>query len=113
MFGRKLINNITYHILAMMVGWLSIVRLENFLEDWKTYSSHLEFYFIANDVEEPIKQRAILLSVLSVETLPQALSEFTFKDLVAKVTEHYDQKSSWCCIVLSLTVEFITLEIQE
>ena len=40
-------------------------KLEQFhvrQEDWKSYEEHLQQYFVANDIAEAEKQRAILLS---------------------------------------------------
>lgn len=90
---------------------------------WTTwsYSRELEDLFFPPRVllcsqwcRGPVKQRAILLSVSDAETYKlicslvslQALSEFTFKDLVARVTEHYDTKKSTAVHLLSSTAAF-------
>ncbi len=36
------------------------------LEQWTSYTERLEFYFAANDVSSPEKQRAILLSAWAI-----------------------------------------------
>ena len=38
------------------------------VEDWVTYSERLEHYFIANDIEENEKRRAILLSAVGAKS---------------------------------------------
>ena len=38
------------------------------LEDWRSYTKHLQNYFIANDNKSEAKQRAILLSVCGPRT---------------------------------------------
>ena len=71
-------------------------------EDWSTYSERLKFYLEANDVEEPAKQRAVLLSVSGPETfrllssliVPQNPKDKTFKELVDKLSDHYHPKKS-------------------
>ena len=32
-------------------------------ETWATYVERLEFYFIANGIDDPVKKRAVLLTV--------------------------------------------------
>ena len=71
-------------------------------EDWKTYLSRLKFYFIANDVEDPGKQKAILLSVAGPELYKLASSlisplepnQVNFDELVEQLNNHYDPKKS-------------------
>ena len=66
------------------------------------YVECLDFYFAANDVSSNDKKRAILLSVCGVSTYklicslidPDKLNSTLYKDLVAKVKEHYDPKPS-------------------
>ena len=47
-------------------------KLESFHEgqdDWESYEERLQQYFVANDIEDAMKQRAILLGVI-LEHLP-------------------------------------------
>ncbi|XP_058858757.1 uncharacterized protein K02A2.6-like [Acipenser ruthenus] len=71
-------------------------------EDWIQYTERLSQYFIANEIKETEKQRAILLSVCGAKTYsllrslvaPLKPSEKTFAELVAALTEHYNPKPS-------------------
>ena len=66
-------------------------------EDWTAYCERLEQYFLANDVADADKQRAILLSVCGAETYqlirnlvaPGKPTDKTFADLVKLVQEHH------------------------
>ena len=80
----------------------SIGEFDPSKEDWKTYVSRLKFYFIANDVEDPRKQKAILLSVAGPELYKLASSlvsplqphEVDLDELVQQLNKHYDPKKS-------------------
>ena len=37
-------------------------------EEWEDYAERLENYFIANDIKDPVKQRAILLNCVGAST---------------------------------------------
>lgn len=71
-------------------------------EDWTSYIERLKEYFIANDLEEATKQKAILLSVVGAETYqlmrsltaPKKPTEKSFDQLVALVKEHHHPKPS-------------------
>jgi len=71
-------------------------------EDWETYTERLQFYFAANDVKHPEKQRAILLSACGATTYrlirsltaPEKPSDLSFQQLVKLVTDHYNPKLS-------------------
>ena len=68
-------------------------------EDWTSYTEHLEQYFVANDVEDNNKQRAILLSVCGASTYqlirnlatPNKPTEKSFGDIVKD--HHHPQPS--------------------
>ena len=72
------------------------------VEQWQTYSERLEQYFLANDVEAPEKQRAILLSVCGPATYqlirnlaaPQKPSEVSFAGVVKLVQDHFNPTPS-------------------
>ena len=80
----------------------SIGEFDPSKEDWKTYVSRLKFYFIANDVEDPRKQKAILLSVAGPELYKLASSlvsplqphQVDLDELVQQLNKHYDPKKS-------------------
>ena len=65
-------------------------------EDWKSYTERLLQYFTANDIDDAGKRRAILLSSCGATTYrlikdviaPQAPTEVSFDDIVAKMTAH-------------------------
>ena len=69
-------------------------------------------YFMANDVKEDAKQRAILLSICGPNTyqlirnlvVPQKSTEFKFKELVARVQEHFCPRPSVIVEQLSFPV---------
>ena len=71
-------------------------------EDWSTYSTRLEYYFEANDIADPDKKRAILLSTSGIETFklacnlasPRTPRELTYKELVDTIAEHFNPKKS-------------------
>ena len=66
-------------------------------EDWESYVERLEMYFTANDVEDPVKQRAIFLSACGAATYrmvksllaPKKPTEVEFKEIVKQMTAHY------------------------
>ena len=71
-------------------------------EEWVEYAERLENYFIANDLNDPAKRRAILLNGVGPSTyrliktlcLPESPKDFSFSDLVARVTAHFNPKPS-------------------
>ena len=71
-------------------------------ETWVTYVERLEFYFIANGIEDPVKKRAVLLTVSGPTTYklirnlsaPTKPSEKSYDELVALVNSHYTPKPS-------------------
>lgn len=72
-------------------------------EDWISYTERLEFYFVANGIEDPTKRRAILLSVCGSSTYqlirdllsPTKPTDKTFAELVALVQEHQQPAPSF------------------
>ncbi|KAL9985219.1 hypothetical protein ACROYT_G007595, partial [Oculina patagonica] len=71
-------------------------------ESWTQYIERLEQYFLANDVEDAAKQRAILLSVCGSKTYallrdllqPARPAETTFKKIVDTLEKHFSPKPS-------------------
>lgn len=66
-------------------------------EDWTSYSERLQQHFIANDVEDVEKKRAILLSVCGAATYklihslvhPYKPTDKIFDELVELVKNHH------------------------
>ena len=71
-------------------------------EDWIEYVERLELYFLANNVTDPVKKRAILLNAVGpavyrlVKTLaiPRKPTDLEFDEIVEKVKLHYNPKPS-------------------
>ena len=71
-------------------------------EEWIDYAERLEHYFIANNITDVAKKRAILLNAVGASTyrliktlsLPGGPKDFTFEQIVEKVTAHYNPKPS-------------------
>ena len=71
-------------------------------EEWIDYAERLEHYFIANDITDVAKKRAILLNAVGASTyrliktlaLPGVPKDLTFEQIVEKVTAHYNPKPS-------------------
>ena len=71
-------------------------------ESWTQYVERLEQYFVANDVEDVGKKRAILLGVCGSKTYALARdllqrarpAETTFKKIVETLEKHYSPRPS-------------------
>ena len=71
-------------------------------EDWVEYAERLESYFVANDITDVAKRRAILLNAVGPTTyrliktlcLPGKPKDHTFRELVEKVKIHFNRKPS-------------------
>ena len=80
----------------------NIAEFDRRAEDWAAYCERLEQYFLANDVGDADKQRAILLSVCGAGTYqlirnlaaPARPSEKSFEDIVKLVQEHHNPPPS-------------------
>ena len=72
------------------------------LDDWTSYSERVKFYFEANGVTDTSKKRARLLSSCGAQkyklirnlTAPSTPMEMTYKDIVKRVHDHYQPKTS-------------------
>ena len=67
--------------------------------DWSSYTERLQQFFIANDVQDASKQRAMLLSVCGAGTYrslvtPNKPADYSFKQLVELVDIYYNPKPS-------------------
>lgn len=68
--------------------------------DWIIFKPRLENYFLANDIGDDVKKRAILLNLLSEEaykllrnlSLPKTPEELTYKNLTDALAEHFTVK---------------------
>ena len=71
-------------------------------EDWIEYAERLDSYFVANDITDVAKRRAILLNAVGPTTyrliktlsLPGKPTDHTFEELVEKVKTHFNPKPS-------------------
>ena len=75
----------------------TIEEFDSATEDWTAYSERLEQYFVANDVDDAAKKRAILLSVCGASTYK------LIRSLVApdKPTDKSYGDSWHCCKITS------------
>ena len=70
--------------------------------DWKSYIERLGQYFVANDVDDAAKKRAILISCVGDRTYrilkdvlsPTSPTEADFKTIVEKMTAHFQPEPS-------------------
>ena len=93
-----------HHILAMRMTAVhgSLAAFNSNTKEWTEYIERLEFYFTANGITDGTKQHAVLLSCCGPSTfrlmrsivLPTPLTDFSFKELVAKMKAHQEPKPS-------------------
>jgi len=70
--------------------------------DWQQWHERLLCYLDANNIDVPEKQRSVFLSVCGSATYsvirslvqPKTPTDYTFKELVAKVRQHFNPKPS-------------------
>ena len=80
----------------------AVAPFDSAQEEWVEYAERLENYFIANDITNEGKQRAILLHCVGPATyrliktlaLPGTPRELTFAELVETVKNHFQPKPS-------------------
>ena len=80
-----------------MVTHGSIGDFQHTQEPWQSYVERLQQYFVANDVDAAVKQRAILLSIVGGKTyqlirnllVPAKPTERRFDEIVEAVRNHY------------------------
>ena len=71
-------------------------------EEWAEYAERLESYFLANDVADPAKKRAILVNAVGPKTyrliktlcLPEKPHDHTLEEIVDRVKAHFHPKPS-------------------
>ncbi len=76
-------------------------NLEPFDQDWSSYAEQLKFYFIANDVTNAVKKRAILLCNCGPKTqkllktlVPGDLEATPYAQLTAALKDYFDPEPS-------------------
>ena len=80
----------------------NIEEFDRSVQDWTEYCERLEQYFLANDVWDATKQRAILLSLSGSATYrlirnlvaPAKPTDKSLGDIVELVRDHYTPKPS-------------------
>ena len=91
-------------------------KLEQFhvgQEDWESYEERLQQYFVANDIAEAEKQRAILLSACGQSTYkvirnlvaPKKPGECEYKAILEHLRRYYSPKPS----IIVQRCKFVTL----
>ena len=71
-------------------------------EEWTEYVERLDSYFIANDLTDPAKKRAILVNAVGPKTyrliktlcLPDKPQDYSFGGIVERVKTHFHPKPS-------------------
>ena len=73
-------------------------------DDWQVYQERLQFYMVANGIEDAIKKHSILLTVCGDSTfkllcslVPEGkldVDEVTYDSLVKLLNAHYSKKQS-------------------
>ena len=79
-----------------------IGEFNNQVEDCRSYTERLQNYFLANDIKNEAKQRAVLLSVCGPRTYKlirsllslQEPKDVTLADIIKQMTDHYQPKPS-------------------
>ena len=77
----------------------AVSKFDGNQEEWTEYVEQLEHYFIANDIVEAKKKRAIPVGpatfwFIKTLTLPGVPVDFTFEELVDKVRNHFNPTPS-------------------
>ena len=91
-----------YHILATkvlrkMATNGAVGPFDRQIEDWVSYTERMQQWFVANDIKDGDKQRAVLLSTCGAQTYrlirnlvtPRKPTDRNFKDLVDMVAAHF------------------------
>lgn len=71
-------------------------------EEWAEYAERLDSYFLANDLKDPVKKRAILVNAVGPKTyrliktlcLPEKPQDHSFEEIVKRVKTHFHPKPS-------------------
>ena len=86
--------------MAAVIG--SVTPFDNATQSWEEYSEMLDFFFEANDIKEPDRRKAVLLSGVGATTYsllrnlvsPALPKEKTYNELTAELQKHFDPKPS-------------------
>ena len=87
-------------MMAAVLG--KIEEFDRRKEDWDLYIERLEHFFVANAITEPERKRAVFLSVIGASTYktlrsllsPNKPGEQDYRELVQKLSEHYNPQPS-------------------
>lgn len=71
-------------------------------EEWPEYAERLDSYFLASDLNDPVKKRAILVNAVGPKTyrliktlcLPEKPQNHSFEEIVKRVKNHFHPKPS-------------------
>ena len=71
-------------------------------EEWEDYAERLDSYFLANDIGDPAKKRAILVNdvgpkmyrLIKTLCLPEKPQDYSFEEIVKRVKAHFHPKPS-------------------
>ena len=97
------INSPLVHLMATGStdkNFAGIAEYDSEREDWSSYVKRIELFFIANDVTDKVKKKAMLLSccgfatyrIFKGLTAPAKPAEKTFSDLVSLMKDHQNPK---------------------
>ena len=78
----------------------SVTTFDGDQEEWVEYAERLDNYFIANDIDDNIKKRAILLNgvgpvtyrLIKTLALPGMPKDLSFEEIVERVKRHFNPK---------------------
>lgn len=76
----------------------TIGEFDSTQEDWESYVERVNLYFVANDIDDAVKKRAVLLTVCGPKTYhvirdlvaPNSPAEVEFDAIVGVVKEHFN-----------------------
>ena len=71
-------------------------------EEWEDYTERLDSYFLANNIRDSAKKRAILMNAVGLKTyrliktlcLPEKPQDHSFEEIVKRVKAHFHPKPS-------------------
>ena len=80
-----------------MATFGKIEEFDSANEDWPQYEERLSYYFVANGIESPKKNRAVLLTVVGATTykllrslvVPSKPGENSYEELTSVLSAHF------------------------
>lgn len=86
--------------MAAVIGM--VTTFDKATQSWEEYSEMLDFFFEANDITEPERRKAVLLSGIGASTYsllrnlvsPALPKDKTYNQLTAELRKHFDPKPS-------------------